>query len=349
MEAADIFLAARGRLGAPRPAHACPGARGTEHGDHSAPPADPCASPKLHLTRSRAENPVSSEVCHRAPALASCRDALPAEAHPRRCRALTRSRRALVLENLALRQQLATAAARRSPAAAAPSRSPLLGGAADLWPDWSSALAIVKPATVVAWHRRAFRSYWRRLSRKPGRPPFDAKLRELIERMVRGKSVGSTAHPRRTSEARVPGLRADGVALCSRRSTATTTGHVLEDLPRQPPRGAGGHGLLRRAHGDLPAPLRSARHPARSAQGSPPQCDGAPNGGLGNPATARGIPVRDEAAVLLLDRDSIFSAEVCHALRACKFSPYGPHTRVPGRTAWPSAGSVPVGGNCSIT
>jgi hypothetical protein len=52
----------------------------------------------------------------------------------------------------------------------------------DLWPGWRSALAIVKPATVVAWHRRAFRTYWRRVSRKPGRSRIDPDLRELIAR-----------------------------------------------------------------------------------------------------------------------------------------------------------------------
>lgn len=43
---------------------------------------------------------------------------------------------------------------------------------------------IVKPTTVVAWHRRAYRAYWRRISRKPGRPRTDAQLRDLIRRMI---------------------------------------------------------------------------------------------------------------------------------------------------------------------
>src|SRR4030095_10087167 len=60
-----------------------------------------------------------------------------------------------------------------------------------LWPDWSRPLAIVQPATVVAWHRRALRVYWRRISRNQGRPRIDAKLRELIERMVRQNRWGA--------------------------------------------------------------------------------------------------------------------------------------------------------------
>src|SRR6516225_472358 len=50
-----------------------------------------------------------------------------------------------------------------------------------LWPGWRSALRIVKPETVIAWHRKGFRLYWFWKSRpRQGRPP---ELRELIRRM----------------------------------------------------------------------------------------------------------------------------------------------------------------------
>ena len=40
-----------------------------------------------------------------------------------------------------------------------------------LWSGWRSALVIVKPETVIAWHRKGFRLYWSRKSRHPqGRP-----------------------------------------------------------------------------------------------------------------------------------------------------------------------------------
>lgn len=61
----------------------------------------------------------------------------------------------------------------------------------DVWPDWRSALAIVKPATAIAWHRRAFRAYRRHVSRKPGRPRMNTDLRELIERMVKENRWGA--------------------------------------------------------------------------------------------------------------------------------------------------------------
>jgi transposase InsO family protein len=55
-----------------------------------------------------------------------------------------------------------------------------------LWPGWSHVLVIVKPETVVAWHRVGFRLFWRLRSRpkRLGRPKVDAELRTLIRRMV---------------------------------------------------------------------------------------------------------------------------------------------------------------------
>ncbi len=52
-----------------------------------------------------------------------------------------------------------------------------------LWPGWRTALVVVKPATVVAWHRKGFRLYWRWKSRRHGRPKIDAEVRALIRRM----------------------------------------------------------------------------------------------------------------------------------------------------------------------
>src|SRR3984893_11946814 len=53
-----------------------------------------------------------------------------------------------------------------------------------IWPDWKSALRIVKPETVIAWHRKGFRLYWRWKSRpRHGRPPVTTAVRELIRRI----------------------------------------------------------------------------------------------------------------------------------------------------------------------
>jgi putative transposase len=55
-----------------------------------------------------------------------------------------------------------------------------------LWSDWRSCLMIVKPKTVIRWHREGFKLYWRwRLRKKLGRRKTDAEIRELIRRMAR--------------------------------------------------------------------------------------------------------------------------------------------------------------------
>jgi hypothetical protein len=42
---------------------------------------------------------------------------------------------------------------------------------------------VVKPATVVGWHRKGFKLYWRWKSSKHGRPQIDTEVRTLIRRM----------------------------------------------------------------------------------------------------------------------------------------------------------------------
>ena len=55
------------------------------------------------------------------------------------------------------------------------------------WRDWRSPLLIVKPETVIKWHRQGFRLYWRWKSKagRPGRPRISAEIRELIRRLSR--------------------------------------------------------------------------------------------------------------------------------------------------------------------
>jgi hypothetical protein len=55
-----------------------------------------------------------------------------------------------------------------------------------LWPAWKSVLVIVKPETVVAWHRAGFRLFWRLRSRPKslGRPKTHAEIRAAIQKMV---------------------------------------------------------------------------------------------------------------------------------------------------------------------
>ena len=52
-----------------------------------------------------------------------------------------------------------------------------------IWPKVLDAMVLVKPATVVQWHRKGFRLYWRRRSRHLGRPSMNRELRDLIRQM----------------------------------------------------------------------------------------------------------------------------------------------------------------------
>jgi putative transposase len=58
----------------------------------------------------------------------------------------------------------------------------------DVWGGWQNALVIVKPSTVVKWHRNGFKAYWRRKSRqkeKIGRKPVSKEVRDLIKRICK--------------------------------------------------------------------------------------------------------------------------------------------------------------------
>jgi len=58
-------------------------------------------------------------------------------------------------------------------------------GLSRVWKNWRSALFVVKPETVIGWHRQGFRLYWTWRSRRgeAGRPPVSREVRELIGKM----------------------------------------------------------------------------------------------------------------------------------------------------------------------
>jgi hypothetical protein len=95
------------------------------------------------------------------------------------------SRADTALEVLALRQQVAVLKRQRP-------RPPLTrvdrlfwSTLRHVWPRWSDALIIVKPETVIRWHRAGFRLYWRwRSRRRGGRPRISNELRTLIGRLA---------------------------------------------------------------------------------------------------------------------------------------------------------------------
>src|SRR5467141_4101057 len=97
------------------------------------------------------------------------------------------TRRMLLLENLALRQQLAALKRRDARPRLAVFDKLFWVMARRFWSGWKQALIVVNPETVVQWHRAGFRLYWKLISkvRRPiGRRPTPKEVRELIFRMV---------------------------------------------------------------------------------------------------------------------------------------------------------------------
>src|SRR5258708_18542782 len=72
-------------------------------------------------------------------------------------------------------------------------------------PSILQVLTIIRPETLVRWHRAGFRCYSRWKSRPgEGRPQINTELRVLIRRMsVENPALGRATHPRRTAQARV--------------------------------------------------------------------------------------------------------------------------------------------------
>ena len=100
---------------------------------------------------------------------------------------LFRSQQSLLIENLALRQQLVVFKRHNSRPRLTAVDKLFWVALGRLWSSWKLALMVVAPDTVVRWHRTGFRLYWRLLSRvrKPiGRRPVTKEIRELIFKMV---------------------------------------------------------------------------------------------------------------------------------------------------------------------
>lgn len=92
----------------------------------------------------------------------------------------------LTIENAALRQQLAILKDKHPRPSLEPADRVLWVALRKIWSHWANALIFVKPDTVVRWHRKGFRLYWRwkSCSRNIGRPKVSAEIRQLIRKMA---------------------------------------------------------------------------------------------------------------------------------------------------------------------
>lgn len=139
-------------------------------------------------------------------------------------RDVVRSRAALQAEVLALRHQLLVLERSRCPRLYLHAADRLLWvGLARLWAEWRTALVIVKPETVVTWHRKGFRLWWTWTSRRrTGRPPVPQAVRDLIRTM-------SQATPRWGA----PRIHGELLKLGIDVSQTTVAAYMIRD--RQPP------------------------------------------------------------------------------------------------------------------
>ena len=102
-------------------------------------------------------------------------------------KALLSTKRDLILENVALQQQLSIYKRTGKRPRLRPSERVFWVGLSKVWGNWRSALIVVKPDTVIRWHRQGFRLIWRWRSRnrKGGRPHIPRRDIELIKRISR--------------------------------------------------------------------------------------------------------------------------------------------------------------------
>ncbi len=101
-------------------------------------------------------------------------------------RSALRSKHDLMLENLALRQQLAVLTGQRARTPTKPADRRFWSWRSRYWPGWRSTPVMVQPETVIRWHRTAWRGYWtwKRRARHPGRPRISKELQGLIARIA---------------------------------------------------------------------------------------------------------------------------------------------------------------------
>src|SRR5260370_1076176 len=94
-----------------------------------------------------------------------------------------RSRSSLAAENLFLGKQLAFYQERKAKPRRADNPTRLTLVQLSRWFDWQDALTIVRPRTLIVWHRKGFRVFWRWKS-EAGRRPIPVELRQLIRKMA---------------------------------------------------------------------------------------------------------------------------------------------------------------------
>lgn len=166
-------------------------------------------------------------------------------------RAVLLARAALVAENLALRRQLAVFQVSMKRAKLRKCDRLFWVWLSRLWSGWRSCLMIVKPETVIRWHRAGFWLHWRWKSRKKrARPRTEAEIRALIRRMARENPLWGA--PRIQSE----------LALLDCNGAESTVARYMDPSVGQRSIRPGPYLAPNRAGGILPYGQGASRRPA---------------------------------------------------------------------------------------
>ena len=259
----------------------------------------------------------------------------------------------LVIEVLAPRQQLATVRSRRRPVIGLPDRL-FWVFLRQVWGRWSEALVVVKPETVIGWHRAGFKLFrrWRsKRARRAGRPPAGREIQDLVKRMGRENGWGAT---------RIHGeLQKLGFDVSER-----TVSRYLRRHRRRPESRQSWLTFLRN-HREVivamdffvvpTATFRvryvwfAIRHARREILHW--SVTENPNSSWVVQQLRDGFPYDEAGRVkyLVFDRDSTFSAEVVSAAKSMGLKPKRTSYRARGRTGWPKDSWGRYGASCSTT
>ena len=151
-------------------------------------------------------------------------------------RSALRSKHDLVLENLALRQQLAVLTRQRARTRAKPADRLFWSWLSGYWSGWRSTLVMVQPETVIRWHRTAWCAYWtwKSRARQPGRPRISKELQGLIARIATENRRWGAGRIRGESLALGYAVSAETVTCYRRKALWRPPSQSWANVPRQP-------------------------------------------------------------------------------------------------------------------
>jgi putative transposase len=154
-----------------------------------------------------------------------------------------RSRAALELKLVALQHQLAVLRRQRPGRPQLSSLDRLLWVLLyRIWPQVIDAMVLVKPAAVIAWHRKGFRFYWRWRSRRPGRPRINPEIRNLIRRMSNANPLWGAPRIQRPSSSHGQARSAPGAGGARRGAPKPTINPGAAPRREEPDSQSGGRG-----------------------------------------------------------------------------------------------------------